>query len=173
MVSIAKSSFTIVVAGIGNPLLRDDTAGLHAIAAVERRLLSAGICNVVCKELFCGGFDLLSELASFSRAIIIDCLCDGETMPGEYKRFSVSVKDLQTQNHRPLAAGHGIDLAAVLMAGASCGYDMPDPVIVYGIGAADVTTFDEKPSELVLETIERVADKIFEEINLSNYNLNF
>jgi len=158
-----SAPFPIIVAGIGNPLLRDDTAGLHALAAVEKR--AAGMDGVVFKQLFCGGFDLLGELVSFSRAFIIDCLCDGRTKPGEYRRFSISSDDYRAGRERPLAASHGIDLATVLLAGARCGYPMPDPVVIYGIGASDVCVFDEQPSPAVSGAIERVADRIFSDLS--------
>ncbi len=158
-----QDQFPIIVAGIGNPLLRDDTVGLHTLAAVEKR--ASGMKGVFFKQLFCGGFDLLSELASYSRAFIIDCLCDGCTEPGEYKRFSLSPGDMTGRGSRPLAASHGIDLATVLATGTLCGYRMPDPVIVYGIGGSEVEVFDEQPSAPVFGAIDRVAGRIIADLS--------
>jgi hydrogenase maturation protease len=154
---------SIIVVGIGNPLLRDDTAGLHALEEVERR--ANGKYHVIFKQLFCGGFDLLTELASFSRAFIIDCLCDGQTKPGDFKRFEIRKQDWNSGERQTLASGHGIDLAGVLRAGSACGYAMPDPVIIYGIGALDVCTFDERPTPPVCAAIRRVATGICSELS--------
>ncbi len=148
---MSKSIYPILIAGIGNPLLSDDTAGLLAIDMLENKIAKTE--NVVLKKLYCGGFDLVTEIASFTTVIIIDCIIDSAIKPGEIKRFLFSSQDSMMEKSKFAASSHGIDLNDVLKTGTLLGYAMPTDVIVYGIGGADVTTFNESPREPVKQAI--------------------
>jgi hydrogenase maturation protease len=144
-----------VVAGLGNPLLRDDSAGLHLIDILESRL--GGVHGVTCKKLYCGGIDLVGELASFANAIIVDCLVAPGATPGEIRKFDFSMKTGAEKAGASFGASHGVDLADALALGNALGFEMPGTVVVYGIVGGDVATFDTNPQSAVRSAVDRLA----------------
>jgi hydrogenase maturation protease len=150
----------IVVAGVGNPLLCDDTVGLYVVEEVRRRF--RGHTGVQCIQVFSGGFDLIYELDGFTKAIIIDCVQAPVVRPGEIVSFSISPACPGPQ--WPVASSHGIDLAAAMSTGRACGYQMPVEVVVYGIGGNDCHSFSEKPTDGVAAAIGRAADLVAQDI---------
>jgi hydrogenase maturation protease len=65
----------VLVLGIGNYLLGDEGAGVHAIHALEGEALPPGVLLV---DGGTGGFHLLSYLQDHARVILIDATMDGE-----------------------------------------------------------------------------------------------
>ncbi len=64
----------LLVLGIGNLLMGDEGVGVHAIRALEKERLPAGV------ELLdggTGGFQLLSRLSEYPSVIVIDASMDG------------------------------------------------------------------------------------------------
>ena len=142
----------LVVIGLGNPLLCDDSVGLHVVRRAERALAALDG-RVDFKLNHSGGFDLLYELIGYRRALIVDCMMSGEHPAGSCVVFSLGELDHLVQER--LIDSHGLNLPTVLEAGRRCGYVMPDEVRVLGIEAADVTRFDERPTPAVGAGAER------------------
>ena len=66
---------TVLVLGIGNVLMGDEGAGVHAVSYLSRRALPPGV------ELLdggTGGFHLLAHLQRAGRVILIDATRDGQ-----------------------------------------------------------------------------------------------
>ena len=135
-----------VVIGLGNPLLCDDSVGLHVVRRAERELGQESPA-VVFKLNHSGGFDLLYELVGYRRALIVDCMVSGERPAGACVMMDAT--DLSHLAQDRLVDSHGLNLPTVLEAGRRCGYEMPHQVRILGIEAADVTTFSERPTPAV------------------------
>ena len=65
----------ILILGLGNPILRDDSVGLRVAQEVER-LIPANP-DVEVGLDYWGGLRLMERMIGFDRAIIIDAICTG------------------------------------------------------------------------------------------------
>ncbi len=151
---VSARSCSVVVAGIGSPLLRDATAGCRAVMMAEKLL--GGNRDIAFKELPAGGFDLIYELEGYRRAIIIAGR-NSETLTAGVITETVIGGSFNSIGDRwQLPGGHGIDLFSLLALGRQCGYTMPDPVIMLGVCGKDMHTLDDQPTEAVAAALNRI-----------------
>lgn len=147
-----------IVLGLGNPLLRDDAVGLH----VARRLqtLLGGMSNVEVDEDYRGGLRLMERLIGFDRAIIVDAMCSGGT-PGTVHRLRPD--GVPTQHS---ASAHDANLRTALDLGRRAGARLPadDGIMLIGIEASDVLSFDENLTPEVEAAIPGAVDLILDEL---------
>jgi len=149
---------TVLVLGMGNPILSDDGVGLH----VARRLRETPLPDEVeVAESEVAGLRLLELVRGFTKVIIIDALKSGR-QPGEIIR--VDSKDFR--GGQRYGSAHSIRLDTALELGHRLGYPMPDEVIVYAVEAVDVETFGEELSPPVAEAAERVVVMVRGELGL-------
>jgi len=125
------------VLGLGNPLLKDDSAGLR-VAEVLREILPQNE-QIEIDEDYWGGLRLMERMIGFDRAVIIDAILTGAT-PGTI--HVLSPEDVPTQRS---ASVHDLNLPTALALGRQAGAHLPDSkdILLIGIEAADVQTFDE------------------------------
>ena len=143
---------SILVLGMGNPILSDDGVGL-VVAQRLRETPMPGAVEVSESEV--AGLRLLELVRGFTRVIIIDALkspADSAREPGEIVRYEA--KDFK--GGQRYGSAHSIGLGTVLELGDRLGYDMPQDVVVYAIEAVDVETFGEELSSPVAAAAERV-----------------
>jgi hydrogenase maturation protease len=150
-----------LVLGMGNPLLCDDCIGLHVVESA-RRTTCASLENVVFKENFSGGFDLLYDLVGFHRAIIVDAVSTGLSAPGTIHEFPLS--DLAFLEQDRLVFAHGISVPAIIALGMKCGYAMPEEVAIFGIETEDVSSFSMEPTACVKDCIAGAVGRIEERL---------
>lgn len=127
-----------LVLGLGNPLLRDDSVGLRV--AQQLRPLLAGHSDIEIIEDYRGGLRLMERMVGFDRAIIIDAICTGAE-PGTIHLLSPD--DIPTQHS---ASAHDVNLPTALQLGRNSGAHLPDieAILLVGVEAADINTFDDK-----------------------------
>jgi hydrogenase maturation protease len=128
----------VLVLGLGNPLLGDDSVGLRV--AQQVRLQLAGRPDVEVAEDYWGGLRLMERLAGFERAVIVDAICAGGE-PGTVRVLSPD--DMPTRHS---ASAHDVDLRTALALGRRMGARLPQTrdVRVVAIETADVWTFTEE-----------------------------
>lgn len=85
-----KKKSNILIAGLGNVLLRDDGVGVHAIRELQR----CSIRDATAVEVGCAIFDVLPLLDSASKILLIDAMQAGGT-PGTI--YSCGLRDLEMQ----------------------------------------------------------------------------
>jgi len=156
----------ILVLGLGNPLLSDDSVGLYLIDLLKNKY-SQSCSSVLFEKNYSGGIDLLYDLAGFEKAIIIDSICTGEAAPGSCHEFSVDNLNLNSQTG--LIDSHGLNLRTVQEFGEKCGYTMPE-ITIYGIEGSEFVQFSEKLTPDVLKglqsSIETIERKLVELCNM-------
>lgn len=146
------SDKTIII-GLGNPILSDDSVGVHAARSLNNVQKVREVAEV--REVYAGGLRLLDVLAGYERAIIIDAMQTGAE-PGTVRKFSLA--DLpRTRN---LASTHDADLPTALEAGRKLGMELPGEIVVFGIEAADVVNFGEKLTPAVERGMEEAVQMI-------------
>lgn len=148
----------ILVLGLGNPILKDDAAGL----LVARRLASEldGV-RVEIREAETGGLELLNFLTGYRVALLVDAVVGEGVEPGEI--YLLDLEEGRTTQR--LAGLHDMSLAEALQLGKQLGLGLPEVVEIYGIGAADPFTFGEECSPEVGRAIPRAAALVAGRVN--------
>ena len=142
----------IAVIGIGNPLLCDDSAGLHAVARLKRELIEE-YPEIVFSERFSGGMELLDDLIGRTHVLIMDSIMDPAIPPGE--AAEIAWGDIQHAVQDRFAAAHGLNLPTVVSLGKKCGFAMPEHISIIAIGGKDFATFSEAPTKPVETGIKK------------------
>jgi len=147
-----------IVIGLGNPVLTDDSVGMHAARAVSERL--RGRPDVAVIELCSGGLDLMEAMVGFERAIVIDAALSGELEPGTV--FSASTADLcQSRN---ISSNHNGGIEVALELGKLAGLALPRDIRFWAVEAADATTFSENLTEPVQRALPALIDSVLRDI---------
>lgn len=140
-----------VVIGLGNPLLRDDGAGIRTARALKKRL--RGYSWVEVKELYCGGLRLMEAMVGFERAVLVDAMQSGQRAPGSAQCFTV--EDFATT--RNLRCAHDTSLDAALQLGRQLGLALPGRIEIWGIEATCLDTFGETLTRPVALGVQRLV----------------
>lgn len=143
-----------LILGLGNPLLRDDSVGLRV--AREVGAIFADEPDIEVGEDYWGGLRLMERMIGFDRAIVVDAICTG-AKPGRI--HLLSPEDIPTQRS---ASAHDVNLPTALEIGRQAGAKLPDldQILLVGIEAADVQTFDEALTPQVEESIPRAIEAV-------------
>jgi hydrogenase maturation protease len=141
-----------LVLGLGNPLLKDDSVGLR-VAKMLREILPQNE-QIEIDEDYWGGLRLMERMIGFDRAVIIDAIQTGAS-PGTI--HILSPDDVPTQRS---ASAHDMNLPTALALGRQAGAYLPDSkdILLIGIEAADVQTFDESLSPEVEAALPHAVD---------------
>ncbi|MGA2797690.1 MAG: hydrogenase maturation protease [Thermoguttaceae bacterium] len=128
----------ILVLGLGNPLVSDDSVGLRV--AEKLKPLLAGRPDVEVSQDYWGGLRLMERMIGFDRAIIIDAIKSGAP-PGTVHRLTPD--SISTQRS---ASAHDVNLPTALEFGRKAGVALPknEHVLLVGIEAEDILTFSEQ-----------------------------
>ena len=143
-----------LVLGLGNPLLRDDSIGLRVVQVLRDRLGDNN--DIEVSEDYWGGLRLMERMIGYDRAIIIDAIrTDAE--PGTIHLLTPD--DIPTQRS---ASAHDVNLPTALELGRKAGAQLPPPneILIVGVEAADVQTFDEALSPKVELALPRAVDAV-------------
>lgn len=145
----------ILIAGVGHPLMGDDSLGLEVIRKLEES------CPIARTRLFYAGaspLDILGELAGIKKLIIVDALTGigpGEIIKQQYGSH-------QSELHMNEVVTHGIGLVQTLSLAQELhpGID----IIVIGAGiepaAAPGTPLTQALSERIPELIQLIEEEI-------------
>ena len=145
----------ILIAGVGHPLMGDDSLGLEVIRKLEES------CPIARTRLFYAGaspLDILGELAGIKKLIIVDALTGigpGEIIKQRYGSH-------QSELHMNEVVTHGIGLVQTLSLAQELhpGID----IIVIGAGiepaAAPGTPLTQALSERIPELIQLIEEEI-------------
>lgn len=147
----------ILVLGLGNPILCDDTIGLVIIDKAEEKLKKYSK-TVIFKKNATGSFDLLHEINHFDCLIIIDSLDSANHQPGTIHRCTLdnfsNLTSFYTVNW------HSINLPTLLKIGELYGFDLPEEIIFFGIEGLDFTSFSEEPTPALKLAVDPVVKEI-------------
>jgi hydrogenase maturation protease len=144
-----------LILGLGNPLLRDDSIGLQVVQ--ELRPMLEMDPDIELDQDYWGGLRLMERMVGFERAIIIDAIQTGAE-PGTIHLLSPG--DIPTQRS---ASAHDVNLPTALEFGRQAGAQLPSEgqILLIGIEAEDVLTFDENLSPNVQQALPRAVETVF------------
>jgi hydrogenase maturation protease len=148
-----------LILGLGNPLLKDDSVGLRVVQALRARI--NGSPDIELGEDYWGGLRLMERMIGFDRAIIIDAICT-EANPGSI--HVLSPDDIPTQRS---ASVHDVNLTTALELGRQAGAKLPpiDEIVLIGVEAADVLTFEEALSAKVEAALPEAVRTVLSILN--------
>ena len=145
-----------LVLGLGNPIVSDDSVGLHVAAELRTRL--AGVPEIEVDEDYWGGLKLMERMIGYDRAVVIDAIQTGAA-PGTI--FQLRPDELPTQRS---ASAHDANLSTALTLGRTAGMHLPpdEAVILVAIEAADILNFGEQLTPEVEAAIPRAVALVME-----------
>lgn len=140
-----------LVCGIGNPMLKDDRAGIEVAEQIERMNIDVDV------EIIYGvGFEVNDKIMGYDRVFIIDA-CKMGHPAGTI--LEVGVEDIFFDHQ--LASSHATTLGSTLKVGYDLfGDDMPGELTIFLIEAEDYFEFTKTCSPAVTVAIDKVIDTI-------------
>jgi hydrogenase maturation protease len=146
----------ILILGLGNPLVTDDSVGLRVVELLKVRLADRG--DVEVSEDYWGGLRLMERMIGFDRAIVVDAIQTGAA-PGTIHRLTAD--GIATQRS---ASAHDVNLATALEFGRQAGAKLPENrhVLLVGVEAQDILNFGENCTPEVEAAIPAAVDAVLE-----------
>jgi hydrogenase maturation protease len=149
----------ILVLGLGNSLVADDSVGLLVASALKPLL--AGRPDVEVSEDCWGGLRLMERMIGFDRAIIIDAMQSGAP-PGTVRRLTPDA--IATQRS---ASAHDVNLPTALEFGRKAGAALPanEHILLIAVEAQDVLTIGKKCTPEVEAAIPVAVKAVIEAVD--------
>jgi len=150
-----------LVLGIGNTILGDDGIGVHIAQGLAKEINDE---NIDVMDTSIDGLNLLELIVGYDKVIIIDAIMTEDGEVGEIYR-------LRPENIGRLACSatspHHLNLAATIEIGKRLfPQEIPGEVIIFAVGAQEVTEVTEEITARVKEAIPRVINLVLEELSL-------
>jgi len=166
-----KNTASILIIGLGNPILGDDGIGWNIADEVERQLYSLArqntqkkpMKNVKIMKLSLGGLRLMESMIGFDSAILIDAISTRKYPLGSVVVFPLDKLPDYSIGH--LSSSHDTSLQNALMIGKSLGSKLPDKITVVGIEAKITYDFSEEISITIKASIPEATKKVMELIS--------
>jgi len=149
----------LVVLGLGNPIRRDDAAGLEIVRrAAARRAGIEGDAEVAFKEYCAGAFDLLPEVLGFEALVVVDAWHTEQSVPGRVRVLREA--DFANAPAAP-ANPHLVALPQVLTWATRADMSPPRLVAAVVVEVGDACLeFGEGLTEPVLAAIPTAVDRL-------------
>lgn len=144
----------VLVIGLGNPLIADDSVGLRVVQSLQTDL--ANYPRVDVTEDYWGGLRLMERMIGYDAAIVVDAICTGAA-PGTIHHLTVEMVATQKS-----ASAHDVDLPTALAFGRRAGAYLPadDRIRLLGVEAEDVISFSEDCTPAVAAATEPAAAQV-------------
>jgi hydrogenase maturation protease len=147
-----------LVLGIGNPILSDDGVGNQVARVLQNQLKQPDVTII---ETSVAGLDILDLLAGYDRLIVVDAIQTRAGKAGDVYRLEPD--PLIATRHA--ATPHDVNFATALELGKRLGMALPKKITIFGIEAADVTSFSEECTPQVQGAISICVEMIIREIS--------
>jgi hydrogenase maturation protease len=155
-----KAQARTLIIGLGNAILSDDGAGIHAVREIARQCKDVPHVTVV--EASLGGIGLLDLMDGFDSVIIVDSIITGHGKPGDVYRLSTEDLEDVAGPRGP----HHIDIKTALQLGKRLGCAVPCRVDIYAVEIDDNTTFSERLTPAVEQGVPNLAKMVIEDLDL-------
>jgi hydrogenase maturation protease len=148
-----------LVLGLGNPIMADDSIGIHVVRMIQTRL--HGRPDIVVKELSVSGIRLVEEILGFDHVIIVDSHTGKETESGRIRKFTPA--DFTDTLHP--GGPHGINFITALEFYKSLEPDrIPKSIEIYTIDIDSELSFGENVSATVEKAGKELVDLLVREL---------
>jgi len=153
---------TVLVLGLGNPILRDDGVGWRVVEEARRRWSGSGGVTEAGVEFDCislGGLALMERLIGYARVVLVDAMCTGRHTPGTVHQLTLD--DLATLH---ADSAHDVSLRAALELGRRLGAELPDQILIWAVAARDIWDFGETLSPEVEASVPVAAQAVLQSL---------
>jgi hydrogenase maturation protease len=173
LTTVHEKGDTILVIGLGNPILGDDGVGWRVAEAIAQRIgiqplpsvREPGSPAVEVDCLALGGLGLMERMVGYPRAILIDAM-NSHTQPvGSVSFFPLEALPNRAAGH--LFSAHDTTLQNAIAVGRAMGVDLPDEVMVVTVEAENVYDFSEELSPAVSAAVPQAVQVVLELLGLS------
>ncbi len=149
----------LVVLGVGNSIRMDDGAGIRAVEQLEKDedLIQLGISF---QYLNTGGLDILDAIDGFDHAIIVDAasMAHQGLKPGEIF-YLENLNEIDVKDSGGISS-HGVGVLPVLKYAKMGGYEVPNPIEVYGVQIKEIGFIGEELTPEVTKGVEKLVPKL-------------
>lgn len=146
-------SDTILIIGLGSPIMSDDAIGLKVAQAIEDMCLD----GVETRQEAIGGLDIIPVLWGYKNAVIVDAIQTKAYEPGTVMIFN-------PEDFEPTitdASAHDINLATAMHMGRQLEPEsMPDSVRFVAIEVEDLQTVSESMTPAVEAALPNAIDAV-------------
>jgi hydrogenase maturation protease len=153
------SPFSILVLGLGNPILGDDGVGWKVAEQVEQALRGRKP-TVDVDFVSLGGLSLMERMLGYERVILIDSIETRSNPEGAVSLFPLAA--LQDPNSGHTASAHDTSLTTALRTAEAMGAPIPSAVDVVAIEARMTYDFSETLSASVAAAVPIATRKVLE-----------
>jgi hydrogenase maturation protease len=163
---------SILVLGLGNPILGDDGVGWRAAESFRAQWEAGKFSsfpasdfpqfNPSAVEVDClavGGLSLMERMIGYRKVILIDAALTHQLSQGTVSCFPIEQLPRISQGH--LASSHDTTLQNALAVGRRLGADLPEEIWVITIEAENVYEFSEQLSPAVASAIPTAVEAVF------------
>ncbi len=151
---------TILVIGLGNPILGDDGAGWRVAEEIARETANNPEIEADCASL--GGLSLMERLTGSEHVILVDTIYTGKKTIGTVSVFPLSELPDMSAGHT--TAVHDTSLRNALSVGRSMNIPLPSDqdVLIVAIEAENVFDFSETLSSLVETAVPHAVKAVLQ-----------
>ena len=149
---------SVIIIGVGNPVLTDDGVGLEVVRRLAERLKDRP--DITTLEWYAGGISLMEAMSGHDWAILIDAIVTEHGKPGTI--YSLTPSDLRQSKN--IHSTHDASLAVALELGKMLGLPLPRGVKVWAVEAQDVETFNEGLTEAVARAVPAVVGQVLRDL---------
>lgn len=144
---------TVLIVGLGSPIMSDDAIGLEVVDEIERM----GLPGVETRQEAIGGLDIIPVLWGYRNVIIVDAIQTRQYEPGTVMFFDPEDFDDTIGD----ASAHDINLATAMRIGRQVEPEMmPDKVRFVAIEAKDIATVNEGMTPKLVEAKPRAVEAV-------------
>jgi len=155
-----------VIIGLGNPILSDDSVGVKVSRAIREQLDHDGTNRenntIDIKEIYAGGIRLMDAMTGYDQACIVDAMVTGRSTAGSVSEFELD----QLCSTRNMVCTHDTNLLTAIELGRELGVHLPARIKIWGIEAADVTSFGEELTDEVERAVPVAVNAILSELKI-------
>lgn len=148
----------LLILGLGNDLLTDDSIGLRITDLLQGVLKQESRFSV--RKSGEAGLALLDLIVGFETLVIVDAIQTGRGPPGTLHRLDLV--DLKTVSMR---SPHFIGVAEVLALGHGLALSMPKSVIIFAIEVRDPLTVSETLTAELEAALPNIVSRIAAEVS--------
>jgi hydrogenase maturation protease len=154
-----KNSKKLVVLGVGNSIRMDDGAGIRVVEQLEqdKELKQLGISF---QYLNTGGLDILDAIDGFEIAIIVDAasMAHQGLKPGDIFHLG-NLHEINIEQSQGISS-HGIGVLPVLKYAKMGGYEVPNPIEIYGVQIKEIGFIGEELTPEVAKGVKELIPKL-------------
>lgn len=144
---------TVLIVGLGSPIMSDDAIGLEVVDEIERM----GLPGVETRQEAIGGLDIIPVLWGYRNVIIVDAIQTRQYEPGTVMFFDPEDFDDTIGD----ASAHDINLATAMRIGRQVEPEMmPDKVRFVAVEAEDIATVNEGMTPKLVEAKPRAVEAV-------------